>query len=219
MELPATESRVQDWYAMASGCPIVIKPSLKSPMSAYLVGKLCHDIGLPAGVVNVVCGDDAEVGDALSASTIPSMLTLIGSIATGRHIMKTGSTSIKRYSMELGGNAPVLVFADSDLDLAADIVCAVKFGNCGQICVTPNRVFVQKSVASEFASKVVERAKAVKVGYGLQSDNEMGPLIDAQALKGWMSWYKMPSLKARRFCMAEISRIRYTRVISTCQLC
>ncbi|PKF77614.1 NAD-dependent succinate-semialdehyde dehydrogenase [Vibrio sp. vnigr-6D03] len=169
--------------AMASGCPIVIKPSLKSPMSAYLVGKLCHDIGLPAGVVNVVCGDDAEVGDALSASTIPSMLTLIGSIATGRHIMKTGSTSIKRYSMELGGNAPVLVFADSDLDLAADIVCAVKFGNCGQICVTPNRVFVQKSVASEFASKVVERAKAVKVGYGLQSDNEMGPLIDAQALK------------------------------------
>lgn len=169
--------------AMASGCPIVIKPSLKSPMSAYLVGKLCHDIGLPAGVVNVMCGDDAEVGDALSASTIPSMLTLIGSIATGRHIMKTGSTSIKRYSMELGGNAPVLVFADSDLDLAADIVCAVKFGNCGQICVTPNRVFVQKSVASEFASKVVERAKAVKVGYGLQSDNEMGPLIDVQALK------------------------------------
>ncbi|CCO49039.1 putative Aldehyde dehydrogenase [Vibrio nigripulchritudo SOn1] len=174
--------------AMASGCPIVIKPSLKSPISAYLVGKLCHDIGLPKGVVNIVCGDDAEVGDALSSSTIPSMLTLIGSIATGQHIMKTGATSIKRYSMELGGNAPVLVFADSDLDLAADIVCAVKFGNCGQICVTPNRVFVQKSVAKEFAHKVVERAKAVKVGFGIQSDLEMGPLIDE------IAWNRVDSL-------------------------
>ena len=95
------------------------------------------------------------VADALSSSTIASMLSLIGSSATGCHIMKTGATSIKRYSMELGGNAPVLVFADANLDLAADIVCAVKFGNSGQICVTPNRVFVEASVSDLFSQKVV----------------------------------------------------------------
>lgn len=169
--------------AMAAGCPIVIKPSPKTPLAAYGVGELCEKIGLPPGVVNIVCGDDAEVGDTLSASTIPALLTLIGSIRTGRHIMKNGATSIKRYSMELGGNAPVLVLADADLDLAADIVCAVKFGCAGQICVTPNRVFVDERVQAAFAEKVVQRANAVKVGFGKDSDADMGPLIDGAAFE------------------------------------
>ncbi|MCV0424960.1 MAG: aldehyde dehydrogenase family protein [Roseibium sp.] len=167
--------------AMAAGCPIVIKPSFKSPLSAYAVGELCHQIGLPAGVVNILCGDDEDVGDALSASTIPAMLTLIGSARTGQRIMAKGATSIKRYSMELGGNAPALIFADADLDLAADIVCAVKFGNAGQICVTPNRVFVAREIAAEFSEKVSARAQAVKVGFDRHADIEMGPLIDAAA--------------------------------------
>ncbi|MEX3006983.1 aldehyde dehydrogenase family protein [Hoeflea sp. TYP-13] len=176
--------------AMAAGCPIVIKPSFKSPLSAYAVGELCAEIGLPAGVVNILCGDDIEVGDALSSSTIPALLTLIGSSRTGRHIMKTGASSIKRYSMELGGNAPVLVFADADLDLAADIVCAVKFGNAGQICVTPNRVFVEKAVVETFAQKVVERAASVKVGFDRNAPIDMGPLIDAAA------WQRVDGLVA-----------------------
>ena len=95
--------------------------------------------------------------------------------------MKTGATSIKRYSMELGGNAPVIVFADSDLNLAADIVCAVKFSNAGQICVTPNRIFVEESVAIEFERKVVERAKLIRIGFDKDVDIDMGPLIDASA--------------------------------------
>lgn len=169
--------------AMAAGCPIVIKPSIKSPLSAYAVGELCAQIGLPAGAVNVVCGDDAEVGDALSSSTIPALLTLIGSARTGKRIMREGATSIKRFSMELGGNAPVLVFADADLDVAADIVAAVKFGNAGQICVTPNRVFVDKRVAESFTQKVVERAQKIKVGFDRNGDIDMGPLIDADAHK------------------------------------
>ncbi|WP_136659742.1 aldehyde dehydrogenase family protein [Nitratireductor sp. XY-223] len=169
--------------AMAAGCPIVIKPSFKSPLSAYAVGELCHRIGLPPGVVNIVCGDDAEVGDALSSSKIPAMLTLIGSARTGRRVMEKGATSIKRYSMELGGNAPVLVFADADLDLAADIVGAVKFGNAGQICVTPNRVYVESAVADAFAQKVVERARAVAVGFDRNAPVDMGPLIDAAAFQ------------------------------------
>ena len=169
--------------AMAAGCPIVIKPSVKTPLAAYAVGELCEKIGLPAGVVNIVCGDDTEVGDALSSSTIPALLTLIGSIRTGRHIMKNGATSIKRYSMELGGNAPALVLADAELDLAANIVCAVKFGCAGQICVTPNRVFVDEHIHAAFADKVVAHANAVKVGFDKNGDADMGPLIDQAAFE------------------------------------
>ncbi|MCK0129291.1 aldehyde dehydrogenase family protein [Erythrobacter sp. F6033] len=167
--------------AMASGCPIVIKPSAKTPLSTYEVGRICHEIGLPAGVVNVVGGDDAAIGDQISASPIPAILTLIGSTETGKHVIRTGATSIKRYSMELGGNAPALVFADADLDLAADTIAALKFGNSGQICVTPNRVYAEPEIAEELASKIVERANAVKVGFDRDAEIGMGPLIDAGA--------------------------------------
>ena len=167
--------------AMAAGCPVIIKPSAHSPMSAYAVGELCAEVGLPPGVVNVICGDSTAVGDTLSESPIPALITIIGSVATGRHVMRVGASSIKRYSMELGGNAPVLVFADADLDLAAKIVGNVKFGNAGQICVTPNRVFVEASVAGAFKQKLVERANSTKVGFGVRSDYDMGPLIDAAA--------------------------------------
>ena len=167
--------------AMAAGCPIVIKPSVKTPLSACAVGELCHEIGLPPGVVNIVAGDNEAIGDTISRSTIPAMLTLIGSTRTGKHVIRTGSTSIKRYSMELGGNAPALVFADADIDLAADIICAVKFGNSGQICVAPNRVLVEESIAAEFERKVTDRANAVKVGFDKSGDIDMGPLVDGDA--------------------------------------
>ncbi len=169
--------------AMAAGCPIIIRPSVATPISAYAVGALCAKIGLPDGVVQIICTDSYEAADALTASPIPALITLIGSTATGRHIMRTGATTIKRYSMELGGNAPALVFADADLDLAADIICAVKFNNSGQICVAPNRVFVEASVADIFAKKIVERAEAVTVGWDKQGDIDMGPLVDGRARK------------------------------------
>ncbi|MCP4380727.1 MAG: aldehyde dehydrogenase family protein [Hyphomicrobiales bacterium] len=167
--------------AMATGCPIIIRPSIATPISAYAVGELCAKIGLPAGAVNIIGSTSYEVADALSASPIPALLTLIGSTATGKHIMKTGATTIKRYSMELGGNAPVLVFADADLDLAADIVTAVKFNNAGQICVTPNRVFVEATVAEAFTAKVVERANNTRVGFDKAKPIVTGPMIDGRA--------------------------------------
>lgn len=167
--------------ALAAGCPIIIRPSASTPISAYAVGELCAMIGLPKGVVQILCTDSYEAADALSASPIPALLTLSGSTATGRHIMRTGATTIKRYSMELGGNAPVLVFEDADLDLAADIVCAVKFNNSGQICVTPNRVFVEASVADEFTAKVVQRAKATPVSFDKTRNIVAGPMIDRRA--------------------------------------
>ena len=172
--------------AMAAGCPIIIKPSLQSPLSAYAVGELCAEIGLPPGVVNIIAGDNEAVGDTLSSSQIPALLTLIGSSATGRHIMKMGASSIKRHSMELGGNAPVLVFNDADIDLAADIIAAVKFGNAGQICVTPNRVFVETGVHEALRDRLEARAKATRTGHDpddpQSGDFDMGPLIDGAAL-------------------------------------
>lgn len=167
--------------AMAAGCPIIIKPSLKTPLSAYAFGEICAEVGLPAGVVNIIAGDDQQIGDAISSSSIPAMLTLIGSSATGRHIIRTGATSVKRYAMELGGNAPALVFADADLDQAADVICALKFGNAGQVCVAPNRVFVHTDVRSAFTEKVVARVEDVVVGFDRDANIDMGPLIDAGA--------------------------------------
>ena len=164
--------------AMATGCPIILKPSLKSPLSAYALGAICEQIGLPSGVVNIISGDDADIGDYISSSKIPAMLTLIGAISTGIKIMQAGSSTIKRYSMELGGNTPFIVYKDADLDLAADILTALKFGNAGQICVAPNRIFVEAAIEKEFTAKVLERVKNVVVGYGKDSDATMGPLID-----------------------------------------
>ena len=173
--------------AMAAGCPIIIRPSDATPISAYAVGALCKMIDLPKAVVQILATESYAVADALTASTIPQVITLIGSTKTGQHIMRIGATSIKRYSMELGGNAPVLVFEDADLDLAADIVTGVKFSNAGQICVSPNRVFVAKAVREVFTQKVVDRARAATVGFDKHANITTGPVIDESAwtrLKG-----------------------------------
>ncbi|MGL6259635.1 aldehyde dehydrogenase family protein [Vibrio sp. WXL210] len=170
--------------AMASGCPIILKPSIQSPLSAYLVGDLCRQVGLPKGAVTIISGGDRDVSDLLTKSKVPAMITLIGSIPTGVKIMATGATNIKRYSMELGGNTPFIVFNDADLDKAADILTALKYGNSGQICVAPNRVFVESQVHDEFLAKVLERTAKVKLGFGRDTDATMGPLINKKARAG-----------------------------------
>ncbi|MFA0080363.1 aldehyde dehydrogenase family protein [Vibrio artabrorum] len=167
--------------AMATGCPIIIKPSIKTPLSAYLVGTICDSINLPPGAVNIIAGNDIELGNYLSSSKIPSILTLIGSTQTGKNVIKSGSSSIKNYSMELGGDAPYIVFNDADLELSADILTAIKFGNTGQICVSANRVFVEESVAEQFIGKVLERVSRIKLGWGRDSGATMGSLIDKGA--------------------------------------
>lgn len=167
--------------ALTAGCSLILKPSPKSPLSAYVFAAICAEVGFRAGVINVLCGPDHTVGPALTASRIPGVVTLIGSSRTGATVMQQGATSIKRYSMELGGNAPVLVFDDADIELAVDTVAALKFGNCGQICVAPNRVFVQRRIAEAFTGGILERAKDVKIGFGGQSGATMGPLIDQDA--------------------------------------
>ena len=131
--------------ALAAGCSIIIKPSEFSPLSAYIIGEICAEINFPKGVINIICGDVKEVGVPLSESKIPRLITMIGSTETAQKLISQSSkTSIKRYSMECGGNAPFIVFEDADMDLAIEHGSALKIGNSGQICVAPNRFFVQE---------------------------------------------------------------------------
>lgn len=163
--------------ALASGCSIIIKPSALSPLSAYILGKIIHDIDFPAGVVNILSGPISEVATTLSKSKIPTVLTMIGSTATGQRVIADSVTSIKKLSMELGGNAPFIVFEDAAIDKALDLAIGIKFGNSGQICVAANRFFVHKSLYDLFLEKYVERAKSLKLGFGIEQKPDMGPMV------------------------------------------
>lgn len=172
--------------ALAAGCALIIRPSVQTPLSAYMLGEVCAEIGFPPGVVTILCGPHDTVGGTIARSPITAGMTLIGSTPTGVNLIRESATSIKRYSMELGGNAPVLIFPDADLDKAVDTVAALKFGNTGQICVAPNRIFVHKEILPEFADRMVEKAKAQKIGFGRDSGATMGPLINQKA-RNWVA--------------------------------
>ena len=163
--------------ALASGCSIIIKPSEISPLSAYILGEILYDINFPKGVVNILCGPTEHVAMVLTRSTIPSVLTMIGSTATGMKIISESTTSIKKLGMELGGNAPFIIFEDADLSKAIDIGIALKFGNCGQICVAANRFFVHEKIYNDFIKSFVKRSSEIKLGFGKNSDSDMGPLV------------------------------------------
>ncbi|MCD6296100.1 MAG: NAD-dependent succinate-semialdehyde dehydrogenase [Deltaproteobacteria bacterium] len=167
--------------ALASGCSLIIRPSGSSPLSAYILGEILHEVDFPKGVVNILCGPTNEVAETLSKSTITRVITMIGSSETGRKLMVQSATSIKRMSMELGGNAPALIFNDADLPRAANEVAALKFGNCGQICVSPNRIFVHKEVFCRFEKLFIEKVREIKIGFGREFKPTMGPLIDLKA--------------------------------------
>ena len=167
--------------ALAAGCSLIVKPSRNSPLSCYLVGRLAAKAGFPAGVFNVLAGPNDVVSQTLSSSPIPRVVTMIGSSRSGVRAIRDSATSIKRYSMELGGNAPAIVFEDADLDLAVELIAAVKFGNCGQICVSPNRIFIHTSLYPDFINRFVNKARTLKIGFGLEGDHDMGPLVDASS--------------------------------------
>ena len=131
---------------LASGCTCVLKPSSQTPLTTMFIGELSVEAGMPAGVINIIVGDNDLVGSIFNESSIPQLITLIGSTQTGTKVMQQGATSIKRYSLELGGNAPALVLNDADIANAAAKITGAKVGNGGQICVAPNRVFVHCDV-------------------------------------------------------------------------
>ena len=168
--------------ALAAGCTMVLKPSEETPLSAFALAVLAEQAGIPAGVFNIVSGDAVAIGGALQASSIVRKLSFTGSTRTGKLLMRQAADTLKKVSLELGGNAPFIVFDDADLDAAVKGAMASKFRNTGQTCVCVNRFFIQDSVYDAFTAKLAEAVAAMRVGDALQGDTEQGPLINVQAL-------------------------------------
>jgi succinate-semialdehyde dehydrogenase / glutarate-semialdehyde dehydrogenase len=168
--------------ALAAGCTMVLKPAEQTPISALALAELAHRAGIPKGVFNIVTGDAPAIGGELCANPVVRKLSFTGSTEVGRILMKQCAPTIKKLSLELGGNAPFIVFDDADLDAAAEGLMASKYRNAGQTCVCANRVYVQAGVYEKFAAKIQVKMSTLKVGAGTEAGVNLGPLIDAQGL-------------------------------------
>ncbi|HEX7687507.1 MAG TPA: NAD-dependent succinate-semialdehyde dehydrogenase [Burkholderiaceae bacterium] len=171
--------------ALAAGCPVVIKPAEQTPLSALALAELAQRAGMPAGVLNVVTADAANsilVGNELCASEVVRHLSFTGSTEVGRILMKQCAPTIKKLSLELGGNAPFLVFDDADIDSAVEGAMISKYRNAGQTCVCANRLYVQDGVYDTFIARLAEKARGIKVGNGFEPGVNQGPMIDANAI-------------------------------------
>ena len=171
--------------AIAAGCPVVIKPAEQTPLSALAVAELAQRAGFPPGVINIVTGDSAssiEIGKVLCASDVVRHLSFTGSTEVGRILMRQCAPTIKKLSLELGGNAPFIVFDDADIDSAVEGAMISKYRNAGQTCVCANRIYVQDGVYDQFVEKLAAKARGMKVGSGFEAGVVQGPLIDDQAI-------------------------------------
>ncbi len=169
--------------ALAAGCPMVLKPAQATPFSALALAELAQRAGVPAGVFSVITGKSGEVGGEMTANPIVRKLTFTGSTDIGRLLMEQSAPTIKKLSLELGGNAPFIVFDDADLDAAVEGAIASKYRNAGQTCVCANRLYVQEGVYDAFAEKLVAAVQKLKVGNGVDEGVTQGPLIDAKAVE------------------------------------
>jgi succinate-semialdehyde dehydrogenase/glutarate-semialdehyde dehydrogenase len=168
--------------ALAAGCTVVLKPASATPFSALALAELGERAGLPPGVFNVVTGDAGAIGQELTSNPLVRKLTFTGSTEVGQQLMSRCATTTKRVSLELGGNAPFMVFDDADLDAAVLGLIASKYRNSGQTCACANRVLVQAGVHAPFARKLADAVARLKVGDGLQAETQQGPLIDEAAV-------------------------------------
>ncbi|KAA0570224.1 NAD-dependent succinate-semialdehyde dehydrogenase [Azospirillum sp. Sh1] len=168
--------------AVGAGCAMVLKGPEESPSAVVALARIMHDAGLPPGVLNIVWGAPAEVSRHLIQSPIVRKLSFTGSVPVGKQLAAMAGAHMKRMSMELGGHAPVLVFADADVEQAADALANRKLRNAGQTCISPSRFYVQASVYDRFVSRFTQAVEAVKVGHGLDDGVQMGPLIHDRRL-------------------------------------
>lgn len=167
--------------ALAADCPSVIKPSEKTPLTLIALIDLLETLDLPPGLVNLLIGDPKPIGEVLCEHSAVRVISFTGSTAVGKYLLMATAPHVKKLALELGGNAPFIVFEDADLDAAADHLIQNKFRCAGQTCVCANRIYVQQDVAGEFTRKVVERVSKLKVGNGLDPATDIGPLIDRAA--------------------------------------
>ncbi|MFL2839490.1 MAG: NAD-dependent succinate-semialdehyde dehydrogenase [Pseudohongiellaceae bacterium] len=169
--------------ALAAGCTIVIKPDPGTPLSALALCELAQRAGIPAGVLNVVAGSDSQgIGEVLTQHPKVGKFTFTGSTAVGKLLMRQCASTVKKVSLELGGNAPFIVFDDADLDEAVTHCVATKFRNCGQTCVCTNRIYVQEAIAENFTARLREAIATMKVADGFEDGAVIGPMINEQAV-------------------------------------
>ncbi|HJS21884.1 MAG TPA: NADP-dependent succinate-semialdehyde dehydrogenase [Steroidobacteraceae bacterium] len=168
--------------ALAAGCAVVCKPATQTPYSALAMAELADRAGLPKGILNVLTGSAEEIGGEMTANPIVRKVTFTGSTAVGKRLMAQCAGTIKKISLELGGNAPFIVFDDADLDAAVQGAIASKYRNTGQTCVCANRLLVQDGVYDAFAGKLVDAVALLKIGDGLKGTTDQGPLIDMKAV-------------------------------------
>jgi len=169
--------------AIAAGCTAVVKPASQTPYSGLAWGALAEEVGIPKGVVNVVTGSAGEIGDELCTNPIVKKITFTGSTEVGKILIQKSASTVKKVSMELGGNAPFLVFDDADIDRAVEGAVAAKYRNSGQTCVCTNRFFVQAGIYDAFVEKLAAASRKLKVGPGLEEGVQQGPLIDENAVE------------------------------------
>ncbi|KAG1708956.1 hypothetical protein DVH05_022587 [Phytophthora capsici] len=170
---------------VASGCAAVVKPSGKTPLSMLALAKLAEEAGIPAGVINVVTaprGSHSGIGKELTENPDVRLVAFTGSTSAGKKLMEQASATVKHVVLELGGNAPFIVFQDADIEKALDGLIAAKFRNTGQTCVTANRIFVESGIFDRFAAKLVERVKHLKIGLPFEHGVKLGPLIGPEAV-------------------------------------
>jgi succinate-semialdehyde dehydrogenase/glutarate-semialdehyde dehydrogenase len=169
--------------ALAAGCPMVVKPAESTPLSALALAVLAERAGVPAGIFSVVTGEPQAIGAEMTSNATVRKLSFTGSTPVGRLLMQQSASTIKKLSLELGGNAPFIVFDDADLDAAVEGAIVAKYRNAGQTCVCANRIYVQDAVYDAFAAKLVSAVRKLRLGNGLEAGVVQGPLIDMNAVE------------------------------------
>jgi succinate-semialdehyde dehydrogenase/glutarate-semialdehyde dehydrogenase len=169
--------------ALAAGCTAVVKPAEATPLTALAMAVLAVEAGIPRGVVNLVTGDAKAIGGELTANPLVRKISFTGSTEVGRLLLRQSADTVKKCSMELGGNAPFIVFDDADVDAAVEGALASKYRNSGQTCVSVNRIYAQAGIYDAFVAKLAERSAALRVGDGMAAGTELGPLIDDKAVR------------------------------------
>lgn len=168
--------------ALAAGCTFVCKPAPDTPLTALALAELAHQAGIPKGVFNIITGDAIAIGGELTSNPLVRLITFTGSTAVGKILMEQSASTVKKVSLELGGNSPFIVFDDADLDAAVQGTIASKYRNAGQTCVSANRILVQEGVYDAFSEKLAAEVAKFKVGFGVDKDTTMGPLINDPAI-------------------------------------
>ena len=170
--------------ALAAGCSVIVKPDIITPGCVMEIVDICREAGVPAGVVNLLSGDPAQVSSELIASDIVKKISITGSTRVGKIILKQAAEKVQRVTMELSGHSPFIVFDDVDLDKVTNMAIEAKFRNNGQVCISPNRFYIHESKKNEFANLMVKKTKQLKIGNGMDKDTLLGPLTTKERLDG-----------------------------------